>query len=140
MDSLSMMISEVILMVQVNSFWTPSKKGKQSLLAEGYFRYVSFGRFLFNVVRTSLYIEKYYNWAQFKKLGKQQQTQRKVEIEIKAKVGVDKYGDNKNPTKLIKPKDCSFGKNIWIDKPIEGWIKQKIKENMNKEEDIILNS
>lgn len=39
---------------------------------------------------------------------KQQQTQRKVEIEIKAKVGVDKYGDNKNPTKLIKPKDCSL--------------------------------
>ena len=46
----------------------------------------------------------------------------------------------KNHTKLIKPKDCSFGKNIKIDKPIEGWIKQKIKENINNEEDIISSS
>lgn len=39
--------------------------------------------------------ENKYNWAQSKKLEKQQQTQRKVEVEIKANIEVDKYGDNK---------------------------------------------
>ena len=39
--------------------------------------------------------ENKYNWAQSKKLEKEQETQKKVEVEIKGKVEVDKYGDNR---------------------------------------------
>lgn len=50
---------------------------------------------------------------------------------------MDKYGEN-NKRHNKKTQSLFFEKIIKIEKPVVGWIKQKI--NMNKEEDIILNS